>query len=458
MRRALTACVAAAWCFIHAAAAQTPVQTDVLTVGRSGAMTLEAGRGRVVALPGEAANVFVADPKVVEVRPAGPSTLFVFGTGVGGTTFAALDADGKVLSQVQVAVLPSAFTASGAAGAIRRTGAGAQVTTNPNGLTLNGGAPTPDQANREVAAASQFVPKDQVVQNRLAVPGSIQVSLQVSIAEMSRDVTREIGVDWHALGTIGKYAVGFASPVALATTTTLSGAAIPALGQTFQNTGVAINNIIEALAQDNLARMLAQPNLTAMSGETASFLVGGEFPIPVAQQNNEVTVAFKTYGIALSFIPTVLTSGRINLHVYTEVSALTQQGAVTLSTIAIPAITIRRADTTVELGSGQSFAIAGLLQDMVTQQDSSIPGLGELPVIGTLFRSTSFEHKKSELVVIVTPVLVTPVNDRSRLHTPDEDYVAPNDGQRDFLIHSAERRNGPVPIAATPGLGGFVLE
>ena len=172
-----------------------------------------------------------------------------------------------------------------------------------------------------------------------------------------------------------------------------------------------INNVIDALAQDQLVHVLAEPNLTAMRGETASFLVGGEFPIPVAQFGDTISIEFKQYGISLAFVPTVLTDGRISLHVRPEVSQLTSQGAITLgvgsnSTIQIPALQVRRADTTVELGSGQSFAIAGLMQDVTNLTGNGVPFLGDVPILGALFRSDNFQRNETELVIMVTPYLV----------------------------------------------------
>ena len=446
---------------LHAAPAPAQPAPDgaASPVGRTGSILVQVGQGQVVRLPGEAANVYVADPKVAEVRPASSTSLFVFGTGMGSTTLAALDATGALVTQLQITVTPN-MTASAAAGAaVRRAvpSLSARATASPNGLALGGSTATPDEANRALRTARQYTSAGQTVEGTLQVRSTTQVGLQVTIAEMSRDVTRELGVNWQSLGGVaGRYAIGFANPISLLTTT---GAAT--LTTSIKST--SFNNVIEALAQDNLARMLAQPNLTAMSGETASFLVGGEFPIPVSQENNAITVAFKQYGISLAFVPTVLDSGRINLHVRTEVSALTNIGAVTLSsgnsTLQIPAITVRRADTTVELGSGQSFAIAGLLQDTVTQQDVSVPWLGEVPILGTLFRSTSFIHNKSELVILVTPTIQAPVDDRSRLHTPGETYAPPTDAQRVLLLHQAERTPKPAALPApAPSLAGFVLQ
>jgi pilus assembly protein CpaC len=431
------------------------------TVGRRGAVSVEVGRGQVVVLPGAAANIYVADPKIAEVRPASSNSLFVFGTGAGSTTLAALDANGALVTQLQITVAPSSGATAGASGAVRRVvpNVSARMTPGPNGVGVGGSAPTPDEANKAMGLTRQFLPTGQTAQNNMGVHSGTQVSLQVTIAEMSRNVTRELGVSWTQLGAVvGRYGVAVANPINLLTTSGVSAAA-----NNFSGHGVSISNIIEALAQDNLAHVLSQPNLTAMSGEPASFLVGGEFPIPVSSENNTITVSFKQYGVALAFVPTVLDDGRINLHVRTEVSALTSAGAVQTGTsstaITIPAITVRRADTTVELGSGQSFAIAGLLQDSVTQQDSGVPWLGEVPVLGALFRSNSFLHNKSELVIIITPTIAAPVNDRRRLHTPDEDYVAADDTQRNILARQTGQRSRPVEVRAPgAGLNGFTLQ
>ncbi len=222
-----------------------------------------------------------------------------------------------------------------------------------------------------------------------------------------------------------------------------------------------MNTIIDALAQDNLVHVLAEPNLTTMSGQTASFLVGGEFPIPIAQSLGTVSVQFQQFGVSLSFVPTVLSSGRINLHVRPEVSQLSNQGAVQLSagnsSIAIPALTIRRADTTVELGSGQSFAIAGLLQDSITQTDSGLPWLGEVPILGALFRSSSFQRNETELVIVVTPYIVHPMSNPSDVHLPTDGWGVPNDVERILLMRQSSRLPPSAPIRV-PGDAGFVLQ
>jgi pilus assembly protein CpaC len=227
--------------------------------------------------------------------------------------------------------------------------------------------------------------------------------------------------------------------------------------------GGGFNGVIEALAQDNLAHMLAEPNLTVMSGQPASFLVGGEFPIPVGQQQGQVTIEFKKYGISLTFLPTVLNEGHINLHVSPEVSQLTNQGAVQLtagnSTIQIPALTVRRAETTVELGSGQSFAIAGLLQDDAIQSVSGLPFLKDLPVLGALFRSTAFQHNETELVILVTPYIVRPVSDEASLHLPTDGFTPPTDLERLLFARQVGRSEVGIPVRTRiPGDAGFIVQ
>jgi pilus assembly protein CpaC len=270
---------------------------------------------------------------------------------------------------------------------------------------------------------------------------------------MSRTVIRDLGINWQALGSIGRFTANFSTANSLAAT--LAGTAANQL----QLGSPDVNAIIDALAQDNLARILAEPNLTALSGQPASFLDGGEFPIPVGQQNNQVTIEFKQYGVKLDFVPTVLASGRIDLHVSPEVSELTTQGAVQLTaanaSLQIPALTVRRAETTVELGSGQSFAIAGLLEDAITHGTSAVPGIGEIPVLGALFRSDSFQRQQTELVVIVTPFVVRPVDDPTALHLPDEHYRVPSDFER--LLQLRQVGAGPA-AAAVPGDAGFILQ
>jgi len=429
-------------------------------------LTLEAGTGRIVSLGEPAASVFAADPRVAEVRPASPTSLFVLGVAPGRTSIAAIGDDGTAIAQYDVIVQPSSFAAAQAYSAIGKVlpGRDVHVATRPNGLVITGTLQTAAEAEEAVQTARGFVGAGQTVENRLDVLGSQQVNLRVRIAEVSRSVIRQLGINWANLANLGKYAaIGVVTRNPLAITTVAASTA--AVGYNFPTLGhtLDINAIIDAMAQDQLVHVLAEPNLTAMSGETASFLVGGEFPIPVAQQNNQVTIEFKQYGVSLAFVPTVESGGRINMKVRPEVSALSTQGAVTLgvgnSTIQVPALTVRRAETTVELSSGQSFAIAGLLQDNTTMTGNALPGIGEVPVLGALFRSDSFERDETELVIVITPYLVGGVANPDQLKLPTDDWKPPNDLERILLLRQSAR--GGVQEAATPhipGDAGFVVQ
>jgi pilus assembly protein CpaC len=421
-------------------------------------LALEAGAGRIVTLPGGAANVFVADPKVVEVRPASASTLFVFGVAPGRTTVAAMDAAGHAIAQYQVTVRASAFGANEAASAIGRAmpGSGVRVDTQQKTMVLSGQVRDAAAAERVESIARGYLADGQTLDNRLSTASSIQVGLRVRVVEMSRSLTRALGVNWQTIGNVGAFATSFSTANAIGGVT--SGALNSFNANLF---GGGVEALVDLLAQDNLARMLAEPTLVAMSGETASFLVGGEFPIPIAQQNNAISVEYKQYGIQLAFVPTVLGDGRISLHVRPEVSDITSTGAVQLSasnnSISIPALTVRRADTTVQLGSGQSFAIAGLLQDNIQHSVNALPFLGEVPILGALFRSDNFQRNETELVILVTPYIVNPVNNPGAMHVPGEQYAPPNDLDRLVRLRQVEARGAPPP-ARMPGTAGFLVE
>lgn len=428
-------------------------------------VTIEAGMGRVLSLGAAASSVFAADPKVVEVRPASPTSLFVFGVAPGRTTIAALSSTGAPIAQYDVVVRPSTFAANEARSSANRSIPGGRigVETRPNGLAVTGEVTTPAEADRASRLARAFLADKGVLDNRLSVASPIQVNLRVRIIEMSRTLTRELGINWQALGNIGRFAtIGLATANGLAD---LTGSASRVSGRYLKTNGAGgfgtdINAAIDALSQDQLIRLLAEPNLTALSGETASFLVGGEFPIPISQQNNSITVEFKQYGISLAFVPTVTSADRIVLHVRPEVSQLTNQGGVQLgngnSTIQIPALSVRRADTTVELGSGQSFAIAGLLQDSQKLTGLGLPFLGDIPILGALFRSDSFQQNQTELVIVVTPYIVRPVSAPTALASPDDGWRAPNDLERILLLRQSAV-GSPAPRMRIPGEAGFVL-
>lgn len=426
-------------------------------------LAIQAGSGQVVTLPGAATNIFVADPKVAEVRPASPTSLFVFGIGAGRTSVAAMDAAGNLVSQIEVTVQPSMFAANEAQGAIARLIPGSKITVQPQvkGLMLSGAIGSPAAAAQAVAIARGYLGENQTIENQLDVRSAIQVTLRVRIAEISRQVVQNLGINWQALGTVGNIATFPA--LTLVANAAVAPACLAGRVGSVACRGVGFNGVIDALAQDNLAHVLAEPNLTVLSGQPASFLVGGEFPIPIGQQQGQVTVEFKKYGITLGFLPTVLSDGRINLHVSPEVSQLTTLGAVQLvagnSTIQIPALTVRRADTTVELGSGQSFAIAGLLMNNTNEAVSGLPFLKDIPILGTLFRSNAFQRNETELVILVTPFIVSPVSDVAALHLPTDGFVFPTDLERVLLGRQVGRASPAFSNRIDiPGDAGFIVQ
>ena len=447
-----------------------PLQPRAAEPG-SRSVTIETGSGRLLKLAGRATNVFAADPKVAEVRPASPNSLFVFGVAPGQTTIVAIGASGDAVGQYVIDVVPSGHAARAARemlGGSDEPG-GIRMQQGQGSITLKGEAASPAAAQEAVTIAQDAVGKDGKVFNRMRVNGSIQVNIRVRIAEMSRTLTRQLGINWQSVNALGTQAViGVSTAAPLATLSSNLG-----FLSRFKLGGrsTTLDTVIDALSQDQLIHMLAEPNLTTMSGEPASFLAGGEFPVPIATADNNITVDFKQYGISLAFVPTVLSDGQISLHVRPEVSQLTDQGAVSLtesnSVIKIPALTVRRVDTTVELGSGQSFAIAGLLQDNTTDTGRGLPFLGDVPVLGALFRSDSFQRNQSELVIVVTPYIVKAADSPAALQLPTDDWQPPNDLERVLLLRQvgrSQRASGQpqdtaraIPIHV-PGDAGFIVE
>jgi pilus assembly protein CpaC len=306
-----------------------------------------------------------------------------------------------------------------------------------------------------------------------------QVNLQVRIAEVDVTKLNEIGVNWQKVGSTIKFMT--ANPLTLMgepTNTLIAGAFSTTANANCVATGMgcfgATSATIAALEQEGFITSLAEPNLTAMSGQTASFLAGGEFPVPISGSSSTtngfptITVEFKSFGVSLAFTPTVIDANHLNLRVRPEISELTTVGEVSVpltstATVTIPALTVRRAETSVELASGQSFALAGLLMHTSTQLVSKVPWIGDIPILGAAFRSDRFQRGETDIVVIVTPYLVQPSS--TRLAAPTDGLVLPSDAQR--VLFSDKYRQGPPAPARGPldaggkgliGPGGFRLD
>jgi pilus assembly protein CpaC len=338
---------------------------------------------------------------------------------------------------------------------------------------INGTVASPEDAQQaELLVKSMLNPGVDVTKNdavltvvpvnRLKTATPLQVTLKVRIAEVNRSLLKQWGVNLLASDPTSGFRFGLAQGGGIDIPTvgsTGAAASTPpsvirnAIGTTLSASGkllgLDILSSLDIAAEDGVATILAEPNLTALSGETASFLAGGEFPIPVSQALGSVTIEYKQYGVGLAFTPIVLADGRISMRVRPEVSQLSDAGSVKLNGFTVPALTTRRAETTVELGSGQSFMIAGLLQNSVNNNIDKAPFLGDIPILGALFRSTKFQRQETELVVIVTPYLVRPVS--GQMATPIDGYRAPDDASRDLLGQSYLGVSGtrtPTAVAA----------
>jgi pilus assembly protein CpaC len=324
-------------------------------------------------------------------------------------------------------------------------------------VLLSGEVSSLSAADDAARLAARFATEEAGVINQLKVNAPNQVSLRVRIAEVSREVVKELGFNWESVASQEGYGfvLGTGRDVIPTDENFFLRATQDALGLSLSRGGLNLALLIDALETEGLVSVLAEPNLTAVSGETASFLAGGEFPIPVALKDDKVTIEFKKFGVSLSFTPTILGKDRINIRVRPEVSQLSTTGAVTANNFNIPALTTRRAETTVEMGSGQSFAIGGLLQNNVNHDIRRFPGLGDVPVLGTLFRSNSFQRDETELVIIVTPYIVKPV-DSPKMALPNDGLVMPNDTERLIMgqTHRPQLQDSK-PTPKTPGGQGL---
>jgi pilus assembly protein CpaC len=302
------------------------------------------------------------------------------------------------------------------------------------------------------------------IENQMTIASPTQVTLMVRIAEMKRSTARTIGLNWNAIGTVGQIGgplgqLGLVTAITNKAITCLGGAA-GANSAVCASGTFAATAAIDALAKEGLAHILAEPNLTVMSGQSASFQAGGEYPyaVPGAGANpNSVTIDFKPYGVLLSFVPTVLSNGRINLHVKPEVSQLDSTNTVQIpGGGVVDGLLVRRTETTVELGSGETFAIAGMLQTVGNDNDSGLPGLGDVPVLGALFKSNAMTREQTELVMMVTPLLVRPVQSTAQLRAPTDGYHMPDDVDRLLLLRQVPNRNGTVGIPPA-AQAGFIV-
>jgi pilus assembly protein CpaC len=439
-----------------------PVAAQSEVLSTSDTIRVELNEGTLVRLDRPAASVFIANPEIADVAIKSPRLVYVFGKAPGETTLYAVDDNEEVLVNASLSVTHNLSRLEATLQSLL-PGSTVNVLSIDGGIVLDGYVSTAVESADAQLLASRFVAEGETVINRLLVTEPNQVNLRVRVAEVSRQVLRQLGFNWAAAINGSDIAFGLVSK-SLPGSSALLGNTIQPTDKFFADISAGdfdLNALIDALAEENLVSLLAEPNLTALSGETASFLAGGEFPVPVSQESSDtsatITVEFKNFGVSLAFTPTVLSSTRISMRVRPEVSALSDQGAVQLGNFVIPALTVRRAETTVELASGQSFAIAGLIQNNGRLTATKIPGLGDIPILGELFRSDSFNRQETELVIIVTPYVVKPVP-ANMIAAPTDPTFLPEGGSRLSMGEPATLTGPSANAGGLVGPVGFVIE
>jgi pilus assembly protein CpaC len=430
----MLATAAAAQLAVGALIAPAQAREVELTAGRTTAtVKVSIGKSESVRTENSFSEVIVSDPDVADAIPLTDRSLSVLGKKI-GTARVSVYGDGKKLVGVFDIEVSYDTSRLGSELAQRFPHARFRVSSVNGRIMLAGTAPNGMMVDQAMTIAKQFGAD---VINSVKVNAPQQVMLEVRFVEASRSASRELGVNWQAVQqnfSAGGQGIG----AAVGASSLISGAAPfgTVVGRLLGN-GVQADAMIQALETRGIVRRLAEPNLTALSGDTASFLAGGEFPIPVASNLGNVSVEFKKYGVGLAFTPTVLGDGLINLKIEPEVSQIDPTTTITVGAISIPALIVRRASTTVELRDGQSFAIAGLLQNITTADQNQLPWLADVPILGALARSASYQKKETDLVIIVTPRLVRPARPGDVLRTPLDGTKPANDADF-FLLGQAE--------------------
>jgi pilus assembly protein CpaC len=453
---------------------ETPGVKVVASEFGSNFVPLGVGKSVVVDLPRDIKDVLVADPKIANAVIRTSRRAYLIGASVGQTSVYFFDAEGHQIGGFDIAVtrdlngLRAALKRMFPEGNVHAEGIGESV-------MLTGAVATPIEAQQAYDIAVRLTgDKDGIkVVNQIAIRGRDQVMLKVTVAEVSREVIKQFGINMSTTGT----GLGQGQAVLNFVTNNPFSAALETIGNTNVTARFgSISSTLQAMERAGVIRMLAEPTLTAISGESATFLAGGEFPIPGIPACNYTTagalsactpsIDYKKFGVTLNFTPVVLGEGKISLKVITEVSNLTAENSLTLnytgtnSTITVPSLKVRRADTTVEIPSGGALAMAGMLQDQSAAALNGFPGLMDIPVLGTLFRSRDFLNQKTELMILVAPYVVHAVSSKE-LARPDDGYADAPDPSAVLLGRINRIYGGPGAIDATGayrGNYGFIID
>lgn len=439
---------------------------------------LETDHGVLLRLDRAAADIFIANPAIADIQVKSPRIIYVFGRSMGETTLYALDANDNIIYSAGIDVTLNLSSLNAALKELLPD-ADIKVSSMNGVVVLTGFAKSPEESEVAERMAQQAARmgasggsggggssnKQVQVINRIKIATPTQVNLQVKIAEVGRSTLKQLGFNWENAFFTGDVWLGMATGANVFNVVKdpISGLPIKEFltGNGGTNSLIGnlsggkfdVNTVVDALEGEGFLSILAEPSLTALSGETASFLAGGEFPVPVPDGQGNFALEFKEFGIGLQFKPTVLSEGKILLHVAPEVSQISNVGAISINGIAVPAISTRRVQTTVELGSGQTFAIAGLLQNTITQDVSKFPGLADIPILGALFKSDRFQKQETELVIIVTPYIVRPV-DAKRVSLPTDGMRPANDVARYLKgeTFTSQARPGATPAETGNGV------
>ncbi len=436
------------------------VEYDDRFSGSIGRASVVVKKSQVVRLDHPYTTALIAETEIADVVPLSDRAIYVLGKKIGATRLTVVGEDQKILKIVEVDVTPDVEDLA-AKIAENVADADIRVSAVNGGIILSGVVLAAPDIERAVAIAQRYAPPE-IITNAVAVASPQQVMLEVRFVEASRTAARELGFSSRIRGPSAAADTGgqFLDPGVgpLVTAAMLSGAApFGSMLARVLDGGTNVDLLLRALEERSLARRLAEPNLTTTSGDTASFLAGGEFPFPVSSSDNRITIEFKQFGVALAFTPTVLSGSLINLKIAPEVSDIDPTNTVELNNIRIPGLVVRRANTTVELRDGQSLAIAGLLQHSHSKNQAQLPWIGQVPVLGALFRSAEYQKQETDLVIIVTPRLVKPKRPGERLETPLDGPVASNDV--DFFANGrAEIPKAGEKRHRNPTLAGHIID
>src|SRR3979490_3251245 len=450
---------------------RAPTAAPIVADGQMNARFLALGIGKsvVIDLPRDIKDVLVADPKIANAVVRSAQRAYIIGAAVGQTNIVFFDSAGQQIAAYDIAVKRDL---NGVRAALKQTlpNAGIQIEGVGEGVMLTGSVSSPIEAQQAGELAARLVGGADKVVNSIAVRGRDQVMLKVTVAEVRRDIVKQMGVDLSASMTSGTTVVKFNNTNPF---TANSGPLVPdnSLATSFGSMP-SVQATLRAMESAGVVRTLAEPNLTAISGESATFISGGEFPIPTGVSCQTTTsgaigqcvqtVSYKKFGISLNFTPVVLTEGRISLRVMTEVSEVSTENALTggAGGTTIPSIKTRRAETTLEIPSGGSIAMAGLIQEQTKQAINGMPGIDQLPIFGALFRSKDFVNHETELMLVVTPYVVRAVAQKG-LSRPDDGFAPASDSQSALLaqmsrIYGVAARVEPVGIYR--GNFGFIID